>query len=293
MNMQLGFRAHDFGKFATADELATVIETFQTPSSIQLALKKVIPTALDASDYTPRYIDGIRQALAAHGVHVAVIGCYINPVHPDPEQLEAHLKRFETHLKFNREFGCRIVGTETGSLNPDCSYHPDTSEPAVFDRLCRSIGRLLEAAVKYDGIVAVEAVSRSHTICSIARMVRLLEKFDTPHLRVIYDPVNLTPWTGIPELDGSVRRHPSQEAQRSFFRQALDAFGDKIVAIHAKDYVLDEAGRKIGDIPLGTGTMDWKCLAQELQERLIDVPVLLENLNPATLTQTLDYLRQF
>lgn len=291
--LQIGFRAHDFGKFATADELAATVETFQKPAGIQLALKKVIPSALDASEYTSEYIDGIRQSLAAHGVHVAVIGSYINPIHPDPEQLEAHLKRFETHLRFNKEFGCRVVGTETGSTNADCSYNPDTFEPAVFDAFCRSIERLLNTAQKYDGIVAVEAVARQHTICSIPRMARLLDKFDTPYLRVIYDPVNLAPWTGIPEQDGSVRKHPTQEAQRSFFREALDAFGNRIVAIHAKDYVLDAKGWKIGDIPLGTGVMDWKSLVQELQERHIDVPVLLENLNPATLAQTLDYLYQF
>jgi sugar phosphate isomerase/epimerase len=291
--LQIGFRAHDFGKFATADELAATVETFQNPAGIQLALKKVIPTARDASEYTPEYIDGIRQSLAAHGVHVSVIGCYINPIHPDPEQLEEQLKRFETHLRFNKEFGCRIVGTETGSLNPNCSYNPDTFEPAVFDTFCRSIDRLVNTAQRYDGIVAVEAVARQHTICSATRMARLLDKFDTPHLSVIYDPVNLTPWTGIPEPDGSVRKHPTQEAQRSFFQEALDAFGNRIVAIHAKDYILDDKGWKIGDIPLGTGVMDWKGLIQELQKRHIDVPVLLENLNPATLPQTLDYLNQF
>ncbi len=291
--LQIGFRAHDFGKFATADELAATVETFQKPAGIQLALKKVIPNALDPAEYTSEYIAGIRQSLAAHGVHVAVIGSYINPVHPDPEQREAHLKRFETHLRFNKEFGCRVVGTETGSLNPDCSYNPDTFEPSVFDTLYRSIERLLNVAQRYDGIVAVEAVARQHTICSVARMARLLEKFDSPHLGVIYDPVNLTPWTGIPEPDGSVRKNPTQEAQRIFFREALDAFSDRIVAIHAKDYVLNANGWKIGDIPLGTGVMDWKCMAQELHARHIDVPVLLENLDPATLPQTLDYLHQF
>lgn len=291
--LQIGFRAHDFGTFTTADELAATIETFQKPAGIQLALKKVIPSAKDASEYTPEYIDGIRLALAAHGVHVSVIGCYINPVHPDPEQRDAQLKRFETHLKFNREFGCPVVGTETGSLNPDCSYHPDTSEPAVFDTFRRSIERLLETAQRYDGIVAIEPVSRQHTICSVPRMARLLELFDTPHLRVIYDPVNLTPWTGITEQDGSVRKHPTREAQLAFFQEALDAFGDRIVAIHAKDYVLNDAGWKIGDLPIGTGVMDWKLFAQELQKRNINVPFLLENLNPATLPQTLDYLNQF
>ncbi len=291
--MNIGFRAHDFGSFATVGELAATIGQFQKPSVIQLALKKVIPTAPAVKQYTPQLIDDVRSALAQQQVGVAVIGCYINPVHPDPEARDAQLSQFETCLRLNKEFGCKVVGTETGSCNPDSSYNPDTFDPKVWDILRSSVDRLLQTAVKEDAIVALEAVSRKNTICSISRMARIMEEFDSPHLRVIYDPVNLVPWLGIPELDGSVRTAPSSEAQQAFVQEALDAFGEKIVAIHAKDYILDERGWKIGDIPILTGVMDWPMIFRTLRTNGIDVPILLENLNPTTLADTLEQLRQF
>ena len=124
-------------------------------------------------------------------------------------------------------------------------------------------------------------------------MARVLELVPSDHLKVIYDPVNLVPIDGIAEKDGSHRERPSAEAQTDFVRQALDAFGDRICAIHCKDYILDDKGFKKGDIPALTGVFDWQDAFKELATRSIDVPVLLENHNPATLPETLCALGRF
>ena len=147
--------------------------------------------------------------------------------------------------------------------------------------------RLVEYAVKVGSVVAVEAVAKQNTICSIERMARLAERFDTPRLKIIYDPVNLIPWIGIPEADGSFRARPSLEAQRAFTDSALDAFGLRIAALHVKDFVLDEHGFKIGNLPALEGVFDWPALLADLRSRKISVPALLENANPATLESTL------
>lgn len=288
----IGLRAHDLGMFDTAEELATAASLYGNDIPLQLAFKKVLRNALDPQAYTHEYIASVHDALQAKHIKVGVIGCYINPVHPDKESRESQLRSFEQHLKYARTLGCPVVGTETGSVQPDCSYHPETSEPNTLDILYRSIERLLETAVKYDAIVGVEAVSKQHTISTVDRMASLLEHFDTPHLRVIWDPVNLVPWTGIPELDGSCRAVPSREAQQSFIRNALDAFGDKIVAVHVKDYKLNDQGFKIGDLTVGEGALDWALIFAELRARSIAVPALLENLTLATLNTTLEKLRK-
>lgn len=290
---QLGLRAHDLGTFNTIEELATEVGKYGSSVPIQLALKKALTQAPSANAYTEDFIVGIRDALQAKGAYVGVFGCYINPVHPDKAERDEHLSRFENHLKYAKLLGCRLVGTETGSLNPDCSYHPGTADPKVLDVFYRSIERLLEAAVKYDAIVGVEAVSKQHTISTIKRMADLVKKFDTPHLKVIYDPTNLVPWIGIPEQDGSCRGIPSFEAQREFFLSALDAFGSKIAALHVKDYQLNKQGFKIGDLAVGQGVLDWKFLFSELRRRSIEVPALLEDLNTATLVETLELLRTY
>jgi len=287
--MQIGFRAHDLGTFSSVKELAKKAASYKKPVVIHLAMKKTITSALPPSRYTAEYVRSIHDDLASEGVGIAVVGSYVNPVHPDAEIRKQQLDDFVANLRFTKEFGCPIVGTETGSVNPNGSFTPDTSEPQVLDTFRASLEYLLDAAEKYDAIVCIEAVSHAHTICSIERMADIMDRYPTPHLGVIYDPVNLVGFTGIPESDGSFRRHPSREAQKAFFDQALDAFGPRIRIIHVKDYVLTENGTKVGNLTAGTGVMDWNLFSDELDAYGIHVPCTLENLNPATLPQTLAF----
>lgn len=287
---QIGFRAHDFGKFASASSLAREVSKYQKESYIQLAPAKAFLQFPKIQDYTAVLLENLRSDLAKENVKIAVLGCYINPVHPDSDMQERQLRDFETCLRLSSHCGCLLVGTETGSIQPDCSFDLGTFEPNVLTRFYHAIERLLHTAEQTGSTIGIEAVSRQHTICSVQRLARLVETFDTPHLKIIYDPVNLVPWTGISEMDGSVRKVPTQEAQHSFFSEALDAFGKKIAILHVKDYALDERGWKIGDLPVGEGVLDWEGLAQEMEKRNISVPWLLENINVQTLNQTLKNL---
>lgn len=286
----IGIRAHDLGSFASAEALATAAAAYGPSVPIQLAFAKVITPPPRLTD---EYVASFAEALKERGVWTAVLGCYINPVHPDEAIRDEQLARFEEHLRLAPLLGNPIVGTETGSVAPDCSYHVQTSERRVLDTLYRSIERMLEAAVRYQSVIGIEPVSRQHTISSIERMHALVEHFDTPHLRVIYDPVNLVPWTGIPESDGTFRRVPSDEAQAAFFAAALDAFGSKIAALHIKDYRLDDQGWKIGDLMTGTGVLNWKLLFSMLDERAIESVGLLENAQPKTMAKTLATLAAY
>ena len=288
---QLGLRAHDLGSFSSIKDLAKEVAKYGKNIPIQLALKKVVKDAPDAFAYTEAFIESVRDDLAAEGAYVGVFGSYINPVHPDEGQRDVHLKRFEQHLKYAKLLGCRLVGTETGSPNADCSYHLETASQKNLDIFYKSVERLVEAAVKYDAVVGIEAVSKQHTMSSVERMAKLVETFKTEHLAVIYDPVNLVPWIGIPESDGSYPGQPSLDAQKAYIRAALDAFGSRIAAIHVKDYRLNEQGFKIGDITVGTGVMDWAYIATEFRSRNIEVPALLENLCVSTLARDLETLR--
>ncbi|MDR1278577.1 MAG: sugar phosphate isomerase/epimerase, partial [Treponema sp.] len=171
------------------------------------------------------------------------------------------------------------VGTETGSCNGDCSYHPDTEKPATFDLLCRSLERLITTAEKCGSIIAIEAVADQHTVSSIEKMKQVLRRLASPALKVIYDPVNLIPHVGL------------VESQNDFFTRAFDSFGDEIAAIHAKDFRM-EGGKKNGALPAGTGEMDYLALMKIIAERKPDIDILLENSSPATGKQAMDFLRK-
>jgi sugar phosphate isomerase/epimerase len=275
--MRIGLRAHDYGRLPPED-LAARIASYGV-DSVQLALAKALSGAPAAGSLSPGYARTIRGAFEAKGISIAVLGCYINPVHPDRDERERGLKLFEEHLRFAGDFGCSIVGTETGSRNPDCSYHPDTAKAETFDTLCFSMERILRTAEKCGSMAGIEAVADRHTISSIALMEKLIEKFPSPALAVIYDPVNLIPDKGL------------SCGQEAFFKEALDRLGSRIVAVHLKDFRMN-GGKKEGDLPVGTGELDWFCLLSLLMEKKPGIDLLLENSGPSTGMGIIAFLRK-
>lgn len=271
-----GLRAHDFGK-QPADMLAETLSAYRTPC-IQLAPSKALPGilpkpgALHAAD-----AKRIARAFAAQGISIAVLGCYINPVHPDPDERERQIRRFEGHLELAPDFGCRIVGTETGSLNPDCSWHPGTEDEAVFDTLCRTVERLARKAEEFGCVLGIEPVAGQHTLSSIEKTRRLLQRVDSRTVCIIYDPVNLVPDSGL------------GESWESFFARAALAFGDRIAAVHAKDCVFS-GGRKSSALAAGSGELDYPALFGMLRKTAPNAPVILENASPSTARAAMDFI---
>ena len=276
--LQIGLRAHDYGTNVSPEKLAEILAEYQ-PVSIQLALAKSFSNAPKPGSQSVGFARLVRKALEKHNITIAVLGCYINPVHPDPDIREKHLKSFEEHLRFARDFNCAMVGTETGSCNPDCSFHPDTEKQPNFDLFCSSLERLIKTAEKCGSIVAIEAVADQHSISSIEKMGKVLSLFPSPALKVIYDPVNLLPNAGL------------QESQNDFFKRAFDTFGNDITVIHAKDFRM-ENGKKNGALPAGTGDLDYPALLKLIMERKPGIDILLENTSPATGKAAAEYLRK-
>ncbi|MDR2729960.1 MAG: sugar phosphate isomerase/epimerase [Treponema sp.] len=275
--LQIGLRAHDYGTNVSPKKLVEILSEYN-PVSIQLALAKSLTGVPKPGGISSGYARMIRKILEAKNISIAVLGCYINPVHPDPDVRESQLRQFEEHLRFVRDFGCALVGTETGSCNKDCSFHPDTEKPAAFNTLCRSMERLIATAEKCGSIIAIEAVADQHIISSIEKMEQILRCFASPALKVIYDPVNLIPKTGL------------VESQNIFFTRAFDAFGDKIAAVHAKDFRM-ENGVKNGALPAGTGELDYPALLKLIMERKPGIDILLEDSGPDTGKEAMAYLQ--
>ncbi len=275
----LGLRAHDFGQ-GTPEEIAQAIGQYKPAKCIQLALAKSFPFIKEeAGQLSPGFANHVRDAFRAQDIQIAVLGCYINPIHPDPEIKEQSLLRFEEHLRFARDFGCAIVGTETGSKNPDCTYHPESQTEESFLELVEAVKRLAKTAEKYGSIVGIEGVAHNHTIHTYDKMLRMLELVDSPNVQVIYDPVNFFP--------------PDQtHNQQALMDEAFEKFGDRIVAIHSKDYILKD-GLKWGDLPAGTGEMDSAHLFKLLKDKKPGIQIILEATGHEKAEETLAYLSQY
>ncbi|MGV2871744.1 sugar phosphate isomerase/epimerase family protein [Colwellia sp. E150_009] len=274
--INIGLRAHDYGQ-GTPDEIAKKLGAYGV-NCIQLALAKSFPFIKEEpGQLSPGLGNTIRDAFAKQGINIAVLGCYINPIHPDPILKEQSLQRFEEHLRFARDFGCAIVGTETGSRNADCTFHPDSQGEEAFLELVAAVKRLSKTAEKYGTIVGIEGVAHHHTIHTYEKMVRMLELVGSPNVQVIYDPVNFFP------LDEC-------EQQEKLMDDAFTLFGDRIVAIHSKDFVIND-GLKEGDLPSGTGVMAHSHLIKHLIEKKPYIQVILENTNIDNVEQVISVLK--
>lgn len=275
--MNLGVRAHDIGK--------TSLENFNSFSEkiasygfkcIQLALHKAIEgLKLEPGYLNPGIANYIKKTLERYNIYIAVLGCYINPVHPDEKEREKHLNCFIDHIKFARDFGCSIIGTETGSVNPDCSYNPATYTDEVFNTFIKSISHLVEVAENFGVFVAIEAVANTHTIDSPEKMKKVLDAIKSNNLQVIFDPVNM--------LDDR-----ELDKQDDMLKKSFDLLGEKIVAVHVKDFIIENGKRK--RVPAGKGLFNFELFFKLLKQTKPYISMLLEDNKPETFKDAISFV---
>jgi sugar phosphate isomerase/epimerase len=287
---QFGFRAHDFGSFDSSIDLAKTINKIYSPLSIQLALSKVLNKFDSYCDLSINEANIIRSNLEKYNVNTAIVGCYINPIHPNLEERKKQWDQFESALKIAPYLGCPYVGTETGIVNLDDEYDIETFDEKNLDIFYLFLDKMLKVAQKNNSIIAIEPVSNKHTICTISRTTDMLNKFKCDNLKLIYDSVNLMDKSSIKEKDGTVKKIPSYDRQKLFHDSILDEISSEIVAIHIKDFKVDNHGNKIGDLAIGEGIMNYKALFDSLNNHNVNAPRLLEMIDIETLDITFNKL---
>ncbi len=273
--IRIGVRAHDFGCLP-AGELAAKIAA-QNLVCAQLALGKAIAGLnLKPGLLNPGLAFAIGEAFRQHGVQIAVLGCYVNPIHPDPATRKALLGLFKEHLRYARDFGNGLVALETGSLNADYSPHPDNHSEAAFQQTLASLAELAAEAENFGVIVGIEAVA-SHVVSTPQKMRRMLDAVASNNLQVVFDPVNLL----------SVENFHAQER---VIGEAFELFGERIAIIHAKDFVVENG--QLRSASAGRGKLRHDLVMKFAVEEKPGISILLEDTNPQTVEESRDFLRQ-
>lgn len=272
--MNLGVRAHDFGKLP-ADELARQIAAHGL-NCVQLApVKAIAGFDNDTAGIDLAFAAEVRETFRRHGIHISVLGCYINLGERNEALRRPQLERFKTHLRAARAFGCDIVGTETGSLNSDYSRHPDNGGEEAFQIVLGSVRELVREAERCGVHVCIEAVER-YVISTPQRLRRLVDEVGSPHLKVIYDPVNLL-WS------------TNCDREAEILEAAHTLLGEHIRIVHAKDYQIVNGA--FAELPAGQGRLGYPKVLRWLKKQHPESDVLLENTHPATIAGTVAFLR--
>ena len=268
--MQLGVRAHDFGKLPPRQLAETVAGHGFT--AVQLALPKAIEGINSYRDITDRRLYEIKDAFAACKVDIAVLGCYIEPVMPSAalrrEQAELFMRGIYCAAMLNA--GC--VATETSWFD-----EPETERPQALGFLYEALETWLAQAAKDGVTVGIEPVRR-HTLHTPGETADLLRRFANAPLAVVFDPMNLLAPEKVP-------------AQQALWAECLNAFGGHVAALHVKDAQL--AGSAFAACPLGAGVMQYHpAITAWLADANTAIPLLREGLDLNRIPEETAWMRE-
>ena len=208
--MRIGVRGHDI----TADTAWALCKKLDALGvhEIQLVTHKSFPGFV----YSEETIRDLAASFQRHGIHVAVYGCYIDPLSDEGQA------RFHEHIRYAQILGAGCIATETA-----LGVTTAQNDEARYQALVPVFRRFADDAAAHGVRCAVETVW-VHPICSPEKTARLFADVGSDNLYAILDPVNL--------LENEADPHRTEKTQR-----AIELYGDKILAIHWKDAQADAA----------------------------------------------------
>lgn len=241
----LAVRGHDLTKVYDPQDLACQIAE-KGIKNVQFALNASFPELSAAAQINPGMGTFFKNEFGQQNVQVALLSCYSNLIHPDPHEREKILQKFERYLFHARYFGASMVASETGSVIPTLGYSEENFTDEVFDELVTVVQRLVKTGERYQTMVGIEA-GLNHPLFSNDRIQELIASVPSDFLGIVYDPTNLiTPETASKQVE--------------IVAEAFEKFGERIVCLHLKDYVIEED--RIVSVPLGEGIIPYQAILQ-------------------------------
>jgi len=214
-----------------------------------------------------------RDVFAAHGIAIVQSWGWQQPLVSADETERKQAARTLGHaVRVAAELGAQAVLSGPGSRNPRGPWNPhrDNHSASAEDALVRSLREVSSACEQYGVPIALECHVTS-TLDSATRVRRVLDRVDSPWIKVSLDPVNFigdfaTLWDTTPLLD-----------------ELFDTLGPAIAAAHIKDvYAEDRLVVHISETIPGDGVLDFATFFRRFEKLLPGGYGLVEHL-PASL----------
>ena len=269
--MRIGVRGHDYG-CASPTVMAERISNAGFVC-FQLALHKAIEGMKPVyGQLNPGLCYDIRTAFEKKNLEVAVLGCYIDPANHDSEKRACEVKRFKENVAYARQLSSYIVATETSRFSGTEDDHKKQ-----FGYLTDSVLRMTEQAERFGVFVGIEPVL-VHTLNTPELTGKLLDIVASDNMQIVLDPINLLSPENI-------------DRQRDIIDECFDVFGDRIVAIHAKDVVIEDG--RFRPCVIGQGLFDHAYFYKKLKQYKPGISVLREEARPETAHLDIEALKKF
>lgn len=242
--LQLGIRLHDAEKLPL-DRLLPALRG-KGFTCCHLALSKSFPEApCTPSSLTPGYANYLKREFGKGGVDIAILGNYLNLLHPDDSYIDYAVKMYFAHLRFASLLGCTMVATETGAPNREYRFCPECRSGKTLSLFIRRLKPIVRCAEQFGVILAIEPVV-VHSMWNPDACRKVLDEIGSPNLQILFDPVNLLDITNVDHC-------------QELFQEFFELVGNEIAAMHLKDYKHTQDGKGLTTIgvPAGMGEMDY------------------------------------
>ena len=258
--MKIAFRTHDLG----VKGLDAAVEKIKSCNidAVQLVAYKF----MDEIKYAPNELNdentaAIGKALKAAGVSVGLIGAYFNPVHSDKEKVARCKAVFKEYLKYSKNLGCNIVGSETGSFNDDkWTYNPLNRTDEALNTVIETFKELAAYAKEQGAFVGMEGAA-GHVCWNVATLKKAVDAINADNIKIIFDIYNY--------LDAS-----NYTQYLEILDEGLKTFAGKIHIFHIKDCVFEDG--KLKQVAPGKGMFDYEKILGKIKAYDKDAVLVLE-----------------
>lgn len=273
--MQLGIFAKTFPRPSLEETLDAVAA--HGLSHVQFNMSCAgLPTLPEAIPET--LCKRIATALETRGLTMAAISGTFNMIHPDRNQRAEGLRRLEVLAAACRPMGTSIITLCTGTCDPENMWraHPLNVSREAWEDLVASIEQATKLAAKHGVTLGVEP-EVSNVIDSACKARRLIDRLGghQPALGVVMDAANVFHRGELPRM-------------REILTEAFELLGDEIVLAHAKDLEQDGAA---GDIPAGSGKLDYDLYLGLLRKHRYNGPLIIHGLAESQVSACVAFLR--
>jgi sugar phosphate isomerase/epimerase len=274
--LNLSIRGHDLSDVTTLESLAEKTQA-QNVQTLQLALGLSFPDwPSDGKNLNPGLGQRVKGVLQKSEIQVGILSCYINMIHPDSSLREAALFKFESYVRHARYFGATMVATETGNVLPEIRYTPENFTDEAFNDMVQVIRRLVKVGEEQQTLIGIEP-GLNHPLYSLERVAQLIQQIDSDYLGIILDPTNLI-------------TSETYQNQVALVQEAFERFGEKIVAVHLKDYQVQKD--QIVPVNLGTGLIDYPAICRLIAKEKPGLFVVLEETKDQAIHKAVQLIEQ-
>ncbi|MBT4483081.1 MAG: sugar phosphate isomerase/epimerase, partial [Candidatus Latescibacteria bacterium] len=195
----------------------------------------------------------LKAALEQYDVVIFEVGGYRNILHTDESVRREYMKHLARCLETADKIGCRMVGTISGSRNPEgnkwgdnYAVHPDNWTMETWNLLISSLKQILKDTAGLKAALGMEAQVTTNIDGPLAHR-RLMDDIGDERIKVNLDPTNMVHLYN--------HFHTTE-----LINECFDLLGEDIYGCHAKDsYVLPHSQTvHVQEVCPGRGSLDYE-----------------------------------